>query len=150
MVSYWSEHLFFSTLCCFCCGWSICMTRQTYSVTLAPFSSVLIMWLCIPAGEPGLGFVPAEADGVGVEPHDVGRHTHTGGPSPETAPLSGRGETQVPQPGRAAHPAAAVSPDLHWLTSTQHRGWFVFTALQDLTQTQMKTSELVRNLNTDN
>lgn len=91
-----------------------------YSVTFAPFSSVLIMWLCIPAGEPGLGFVPAEADGVGVEPHDVGRHTHTGGPAPETAPPGGRGEAQVPQPGRAAHPAAAVSPDLHWFIQQAH------------------------------
>lgn len=72
---------------------------------------ILQTCLCVPAGEPGLGLVPAEADRVGAEPHDAGRHAHTGGPAPETAPPSGGGETQVPQPGGAAHPAAAVSTE---------------------------------------
>lgn len=72
---------------------------------------ILRTCLCVSAGEPGLGLVPAEADGVGAEPHDAGRHAHAGGPAPETAPPSGGGETQVPQPGGATHPAAAVSSE---------------------------------------
>ena len=69
------------------------------------------MFLGVPAGEPGLSAGPAEADRVRAQPHDAGRHAHTGGPAPETAPPGGGGETQVPQPGGAAHPAAAVSSD---------------------------------------
>lgn len=72
---------------------------------------ILRTCLCVSAGEPGLGLVSAEADGVGAEPHDAGRHAHAGGPAPETAPPSGGGETQVPQPGGATHPAAAVSSE---------------------------------------
>lgn len=68
------------------------------------------MWLVVLAGEPGHGPVPAKADRVGAQLHDAGRHAHSGGPTPETASPSGGGETQIPQPGGAAHPAAAVSP----------------------------------------
>lgn len=67
--------------------------------------------ICWPAGEPGLGLVPAEADGGGAELDDAGRRAHAGGPTPEAAPPSGGGETQVPQPGGAAHSAAAVSSE---------------------------------------
>lgn len=67
------------------------------------------LWLCFPAGEPGLGARPAETDGVWTEPHDAGCHAHPGGPASETAPPSGGGEAQIPKPGGAAHPTAAVS-----------------------------------------
>lgn len=98
----------------------------THAIVWMETSSSFKLWLCFPAGEPGLGARPAETDGVWTEPHDAGCHAHPGGPTSETAPPSGGGEAQIPKPGGAAHPTAAVSLILSKKHSKQSGGlgWF--------------------------
>ena len=60
-------------------------------------------------GEPGFSASSVEAGRSGAERARGGRPEEAGGPSAETAPPGGGGETQVPQRGGAHHPAAPVS-----------------------------------------
>lgn len=70
------------------------------------------MCVCVwAAGEPGFGANSAEADRSRAECARGRRPEEAGGSPAETASPGGGGETQVPQPGGAAHPAAAVSPE---------------------------------------